>query len=176
MRALTVCEPFASALIFGGKDIENRTRPIAVHGPTIIQAGKSLEWYTNELCEWLNARWPECPANPTAAMHKFQTNHGKAIGVLWFGDGFDFGSREQKDRVRWHRWATGPWCIPVLGTPIPVKPFPLRGQQGPYIVPASQLPADVIAAAEKLSAAITQRFPILMPTTRVVPLTATSSG
>jgi hypothetical protein len=149
MRALTVCEPFASALIFGGKDIENRQQRIAVHGPTIIQAGKSLDWYTDELCDWVHTRWNECPWNRVTAMHKFGQNHGKAIGVLWFGEG---GDLEYAKRMGWDlKWATGPFCLPVCGRAIAIKPFPLRGQQGPFTVPWESLPEDAQAAVNKLT-------------------------
>lgn len=44
MRALTVQQPWAWAIVYGGKDVENRTRNIAgaYRGPLAIHAG--LRW------------------------------------------------------------------------------------------------------------------------------------
>lgn len=43
MKAITVRQPWAWAIIYGGKDVENRTRNIAgsYRGPLVIHAGKT---------------------------------------------------------------------------------------------------------------------------------------
>ena len=45
MKAITVRQPWAWAIIYGQKDVENRTRNIAgsYRGPVVIHAGKSLD-------------------------------------------------------------------------------------------------------------------------------------
>lgn len=147
MKCLTICEPFASAIVFGGKDIENRRSRIPAAGPCIIHAGKSLAWYEPETCAWLHERWPECPEIPIRAMHRFQVRHGRAIGVAWFGEPFKFNAEAPPESI----WATGPWCLPVLGV-IPIeKPFALRGQQGVFHIPSASLPAEVHAAVDALA-------------------------
>lgn len=42
MRALTVQQPWAWAIIHGGKNVENRTQPWAYRGPLAIHAGARL--------------------------------------------------------------------------------------------------------------------------------------
>lgn len=145
MYALTVCEPFASALIYGGKLIENRRRPIGMTGPLLIHAGKSLDWFAPEHTEWLHARWPDCPASPVAAMHKFKRNMGKVIGMLWAGRPL---SRDVLSPQQF-RWGTGPVCIPC-SFPAPVTPFNLRGQQGIFIVPAASLTQEIHDKADDI--------------------------
>ncbi len=42
-KALTVKQPWAAAIIFDGKDVENRSRPTNYRGQIYIHAGKSWE-------------------------------------------------------------------------------------------------------------------------------------
>lgn len=43
LRALTVRQPWAWAIVHGGKDVENRTWPTSYRGRLIIHAGGKLE-------------------------------------------------------------------------------------------------------------------------------------
>lgn len=158
MKCLTVCEPFASALIYGGKPIENRKRPLGHVGPLLIHAGKSLAWFEPETVAWLHERWPDCPSNPIAAMHKFKANMGKVIGMVWAGRGcwFNAGHMPGWWTDRHAEWGTGPYCIPCMG-PTRVAPFDVRGQQGVFVVPALQLTDSVIQAADDLMQLATER-------------------
>lgn len=152
MKAITVCEPMGSAIMFGGKPIENRKRRLPIQGAVMIHAGLSLSWFTAEVCGWLHERWPGCPSNHILAMHKFQHRLGKVIGVAYFDGGYAFDQGDPRPAwfTRDHgRWATGPYCHRIRGV-IPVKPFKATGRQGPFTIPGLSLPADVIAAAEQL--------------------------
>lgn len=42
LRALTVQQPYAWAIAYGGKTVENRTRPLAYRGPLAIHAGLGM--------------------------------------------------------------------------------------------------------------------------------------
>ena len=42
--ALTVRQPWASAIIYGGKDVENRTWQTGHRGRLLIHAGKAVDW------------------------------------------------------------------------------------------------------------------------------------
>lgn len=44
MKALTVRQPWAKAIIYGGKDVENRTFNTKHRGPLAIHAGLSVAW------------------------------------------------------------------------------------------------------------------------------------
>lgn len=43
MRALTIRQPWAAAIAFADKRVENRTWPTSYRGPILIHAGKSLD-------------------------------------------------------------------------------------------------------------------------------------
>ncbi|MFA7254088.1 MAG: hypothetical protein WC107_06075, partial [Patescibacteria group bacterium] len=54
MKALTVCQPYASLIVgWPGIDpddvkrVENRTWPTSYHGPLLIHAGKSRLWLSS---------------------------------------------------------------------------------------------------------------------------------
>lgn len=44
MKCLVVCQPYASLIIEGIKDIENRPWSTKYRGPLAILAGKSIRW------------------------------------------------------------------------------------------------------------------------------------
>jgi hypothetical protein len=44
IRALTIMEPWCSAIAFGGKRVENRSWPTAWRGPLALHAGRSVDW------------------------------------------------------------------------------------------------------------------------------------
>lgn len=153
MMALTVCEPFASALIFGGKDWENRRKSIHYTGPLIIHAGLSLDWFAE--APWVHKRWSGCPASPLLALHEFKRRMGYAIGIVWVGAPRLPGIDSLLSPLP--MWATGPVCIPV-SHPMPFdRPFKLRGQRGRFIVPAADLPDEVIAKADDLHHLMAER-------------------
>lgn len=146
MKCLTVCEPFASAIVFGGKCIENRQRTIGHVGPLLIHAGKSLDWFSPEGIAWLHDRWDGCPANPVRAMHEFKPRMGKVIGMVYACAPANPDNLTELQRP----WFTGPVGIPVLGASAIQIPFGVRGQQGVFTVPASELSDLVIELADDL--------------------------
>lgn len=44
MKALTICQPYATLIILGRKLVENRTWPTNYRGPLLIHAGKSKKY------------------------------------------------------------------------------------------------------------------------------------
>lgn len=59
MKAITVRQPWAWAIVHAGKDVENRTRNIAgsYRGPVIIHASKSIgAAYVTEALAWMSER------------------------------------------------------------------------------------------------------------------------
>ena len=154
MKCITVCEPFASALLFGGKDVENRKHRLGISGITLIHAGQSLDWFTPQALGYLHERWPACPFYLLQALHLFRPRMGKIIGAVEFGEPYDFDPSKptgpEFDPAS--RWATGPVCHPVLDREPFAEPFPWRGYQGAYIVPASAIPEPAMAAIERVEA------------------------
>ena len=121
MKALTVCQPYASMIVSGQKLIENRTWRTWYSGPLIIHAGKSLAWFTDE-----------DPADYPL---------GRAIGVVELVDGVvrnhvvnqlvDYcGLDEVAAREQYEKHANGPYCW-VLRNPMRfAQSIEIRGAQG----------------------------------------------
>jgi hypothetical protein len=58
IRALTVRQPYASAIAVGGKRVENRSKPTSWRGLTAIHAGLGVDWHA-PMNHWLAAGlWP----------------------------------------------------------------------------------------------------------------------
>ncbi len=122
MRCIVVCQPYASAIIDGIKDIENRTWRPGTVGDLAIMAGKSHEW-TNvmtpkqkDLLQPL-LPWDELP-------------YGFILGWVTVMDVVDMNYT-----LADNPWAFGPVCW-KLGYPKKfTKPIPFRGRQGIFHVP-----------------------------------------
>lgn len=84
MRALTVRQPWAWAIIHGGKDVENRSRNIAgsYRGPVAIHAGVSVE----DLHDVYDSRVAEALRRAQTAVRRTVGEHldfGAIIGVAY---------------------------------------------------------------------------------------------
>lgn len=119
MKALTVKQPWANAIIRLGKDVENRSRPTSYRGPLFIHAGLT---YSQEGIDFLRARgqWPTEGANVT----------GKVIGTVGVVDCHH--ADDCYDGVE----HCSEWAMPdnyhwVLTKPKPLEhPFPAKGKLG----------------------------------------------
>ena len=159
MRGLTVRQPWAWAIIHGGKDVENRSRNIAgsYRGPVAIHAGAGL---SEEGCmlvpDLLDATRPDLLAEYADAT----LTYGAIIGVVDLVDVHDSGDCLERDMWRLARLygeqpdefsalpdngAGGligrvrhcsPWAAPdawhlVLANPRPLAvPIPYKGRLG----------------------------------------------
>ena len=122
MKGLSVRQPWAWAIIHGGKTIENRSRPIAYRGPLVIHASKS------------RADIGELPEAPPEDKLDF----GALIGVVDLVDCVPFA------KVCGNRWASGPWCW-ILANPRPIAPVQFKGFVSLFNVP-SDLVREVTTA------------------------------
>ena len=123
MKAITVCQPYASAIIHGPKRVENRQQPWKFRGRLLIHAGKSKK-FMGTLTESELETWPTFDED-----------------TLLFG--FIIGSVEVYDCVEYYArhpilglnpWACGRWCL-LLRAPIAFKePIPYRGELGLFDV------------------------------------------
>lgn len=153
MRAITVRQPWAWAIIHGGKDVENRTRNIAgaYRGPVAIHVALSI----GDAAAWT-------APNVQAALlaHDVETDWpltlGRIIGVVDLVD-VHSGLNSERARLRAVRscyqpgkpWGPcSPWAMPdhhhlVLANPRPLaEPIPYKGRLGLWT-----LPDDVLAGA-----------------------------
>jgi len=145
MKALTICQPYAS-LIMGWKGmleeirkrVENRVWRCHHSGPLLIHAGKSRKF----LSSW---------AGPVPAEMPF----GAILGIAdvvdcipytpesrmpHHGRRFSESSRQKYPWLFNHMHLSGPYCI-ILENPVRyATPIPYTGRQGLFNVPAHLLP------------------------------------
>jgi hypothetical protein len=121
MKALTVCQPYATRIALGEKPIENRTWQSSFIGPLLIHAGISRQWLSDgderryptmafgaivaqvevvACLSWSLPNWPE----PWACLHD-------------------------------HEDAEGPYCLILEHVRALPKPVPCRGALGFWTVP-----------------------------------------
>lgn len=117
MKALTICQPYASMIISGDKPVENRTwrPPVWLIGQRLaIHAGKSREWLS---------RW----YGPLPDPMSFGAVIGTAVVDGWF---HCHDVPDKYSHLRLNPHVCGPWCW-VLRDPVafPV-PYVWTGRQG----------------------------------------------
>lgn len=115
MRILTVRQPWAWAIIHGGKDIENRRWSTDYRGPVAIHSGKSDDLAAFETVAYLlGDRFAE-----------FVPDRGSIIGVVDLVDVHEF------DGSLCSFWAQLDACHLMLANPRPLdEPIPYRGALG----------------------------------------------
>jgi len=121
MKAITICQPYAAAIIHGSKRVENRNSPWKFRGRILVHAGKSKKFMgtlnSSELDEW----------------HDYDESKlvfGAIIGSVEVYDCVELRLASRDDV-----WACGPWCL-LLRAPIEFRePIPYRGALGLFEVP-----------------------------------------
>jgi hypothetical protein len=117
MKALSVCQPWAWAIVFGRKRIENRWRPTRHRGPLIIHASRSQRFKGGDYTNLLHGLPPW-----------EQLDFGALIGVVDVVDCVPLAE------VWEDPFAIGPWCW-ILANPRTIKPTPFKGQVCLFPVP-----------------------------------------
>jgi len=121
--ALTIRQPWVSAVIWGGKDTENRAWQTGFRGRLLIHAGSACD-----------PGWRRSPmADVIAAIPREQrTLHGLIIGSVELVDVVAVSvSPWAEPGYRWH------W---VLTDPVPLaEPVPARGQRRLWMPPEGSL-------------------------------------
>jgi ASCH domain len=133
VKALTVRQPWAWAIIYGGKDIENRRWRTAYRGPLLIHAGKAADPAGSAELLWTMAD-PEAIGQPRAAWEA----RGAFIGLVHLADILTDSPS---------RWAIPGWYHWVLEFPSPIEPAVRhRGRQRLWTPPPAVLQgvADVL--------------------------------
>lgn len=123
MKALTVLQPWAWAIIHGPKRIENRTWFTRYRGPLAIHAGVSHARLGDE-GELLPGMPPYC-----------ELVYGAIIGTV------DLVDCVRLVDVAGRPFATGPWCWIIERPQALARPIPFRGRQGLYDIPDELLAA-----------------------------------
>lgn len=137
MRCLTLHQPWASAIIYGPKDIENRTwRPSPQRlwpgGWLAIHAGKVID---RDAVKFIHPHWPEVLEQRVVT--------SAILGAVKFEGVVRIEDLAQTEHGE--TWAEGPWCW-LLGERVVLpEPIELGGQRGLWKVPAEI--RDAIKAA-----------------------------
>ena len=128
MKAITVCEPYASAIIGtatipGSKRCENRPNPWRYRGPLLIHAGKSMS-YMSDLEGVMRLMPGLCRADLT---------FGAIIGRVDLVDCLEGNVYERKYPD--DPWRYGPWCLRLENAVRFAYSIPYQGQLGLFEIP-----------------------------------------
>jgi hypothetical protein len=117
MKALSVCQPWAWAIVHGLKTIENRYRRTHYRGPLVIHASRSRRYCRSDYPDLLPGLppWDEL-------------DFGALIGVVEVVDCLP------ATEVASEPLAVGPWCWVVRGAR-PIRPVSFRGRVAFFEVP-----------------------------------------
>ncbi len=122
MKALTIQQPWASAIIAGIKDIENRNWATYYTGPLAIHAGKAF--FRNPIHE-----------NVMKILEKLgpleELPRGVILGVVDFKGCFD----HKRPFLATNPFAFGPVCWKLENPRALAEPIPYRGKQGLWTLP-----------------------------------------
>ena len=118
MRALTIHQPYASAILAGVKRVENRRWALKRPQWLALHAGRQV-WRDPGVA----VLWPEVP-------HRDALPLGAVLGAF---EVVGVARAEELDAP--DPWASGPWCW-LIGEVIALpEPMPCRGRQGLWTVP-----------------------------------------
>ena len=124
MKALSIHQPWAHAILHLGKNIENRTWFTRHRGPLLIHAGKNKSSYT----AWNAKEWKEnydCEFPPLVDL-----TFSAIVGVVDVVDCVPAESLKAGTK-----WAGVEWCW-ILANPVAfATPVPFGGKLGLFIVP-----------------------------------------
>ena len=133
LRVLTVRQPWASAIIFGPKSVENRkfaVRRRDINDGLYIAIHAGLQWDDGMEAGGLAALWPEVP------LERESYPTGVILGVVQVVDVANI-ERDPMHQAALDPWACGPVCW-VLGQKWPCRrPVPFRGRRGLQILPSA---------------------------------------
>ncbi len=134
MRILTVKQPFAWAILQGGKTVENRSRSTSYRGPVAIHAG--LTWDYSGVFTVANL----APANVSRSRQRLLEVVGAIIGVVDLVGVHHWEDCRRGALGTCSLWAERQGYHWQLDDPRPlVEPIPYRGALG-----LRRLPADII--------------------------------
>lgn len=124
MKALTVKQPWAWAIVNGGKDVENRSRPTKYRGKLYIHAGKG---WSQEGIDFLRSRGMYSAPGDMFATAGMVIGTVDVVGCHHASECCTTGAGAERCTV---------WALPrhyhwVLANPRPLAtPFPMTGKLG----------------------------------------------
>lgn len=144
LPALSVCQPWADAIVVGGKDIENRTWRTKYRGWLLIHASMSLTHIQDQYCRYINSLWPDCPVSAKEVLYNPTRFHrGAVIGAVRLVDCLDIAQCPGRS------WAFGPRCW-VLADPVKfATPYVMRGALALWNAELPECPPELRVQMEK---------------------------
>ncbi len=122
MKALTICQPYAAAIIHGPKRVENRPNRWKFRGRLLIHAGKSTK-FMGYMSDAERASWPEFDERKLV--------FGSIVGSVEVYDSVDVN---ELFNTPIDPWAHGPYCL-LLRNPFAFsQPMPQVGALGLFTV------------------------------------------
>ena len=135
MRGITICQPWAWAILAGFKRFENRDWHTDYTGPLVIHAGKSLAWMDEGLAFIRKQGLTPPPAK--------ELPRGVILGLV-----------RQTGCVRPAEaadpWAFGPWCHEYAEPELLRTPVEFRGMLSHFAVPLELV--ECLLTVEELAA------------------------
>ena len=130
MKALSIHQPWAWAILHAGKTVENRGWPTRYRGQLLIHASKTRSSYDREAkVDWPNVSGVALPQWEELVV-------GPLVGVVELVDCLHVSGVDPSP------WVEGPECW-VLTNPRPfTNPVPWRGMQGLFDVSVAMIPAE----------------------------------
>lgn len=135
MRVLTVRQPWAWAIVHGGKDVENRVRNIAgaYRGPVAIHAGLAYDaaWQSKVLAQTLSERFGTTKFD-VAIEVPWRDGMGSIIGVVDLDSVHEPHNAWQDDESgRCSAWAEpDAFHLVFANARALIKPIPFKGALG----------------------------------------------
>lgn len=128
-RALSVRQPWAWALLYGGKTVENRNRNTRYRGRLWIHASKRENRNDVEEAVRLVAQSWKCSDHQAMEHYRKHGQRGAILGSVTLKDCRRFDELDRGDPLRTNRWANGPWLW-LVTDPVARAPWPTPGQCG----------------------------------------------
>src|SRR5450432_4006475 len=123
MKALSIHQPWAWAILHAGKSVENRSWRTCHRGPLLVHASKSRASYdAQDPAAWLERYGVALPAWD-------DLTKGAIIGVV------DVVDCVRVEEIPATPWAMGPWCWVLAHPRVLTEAIVWKGQQGLFTVP-----------------------------------------
>lgn len=136
-KCLTICQPWAFAVLHARKRVENRSWPTGYRGPLLIHAGKSRQWFDSHSVATISDAAGR-PATPDAAgMH-----YGAIVGRCTLVGCERVERLVHGPHLGDERFIEGPWCWVLADVEALDRPVPWRGERGLFDVPDNIGEAD----------------------------------
>lgn len=125
MKALSIKQPWAYAIVHGTKPIENRSWPTRFRGPVFIHAGKQHE---SDEIEGVLRRIAHETGREWKHLYPHYREHAQRGGIVGVASLIDCVTEHESP------WFYGPYGF-VLANARPMPLIPIRGQLGFFEVP-----------------------------------------